>query len=59
MSRPQRMTLIERDAALSCKRQCGLVGISRASLYLRAQGQRPEHEHRMRLRRAIPQHTLL
>ena len=40
--------MIERDGPLSLSRQCGLLGVSRSSLYYRLKGQRAENLALMR-----------
>ena len=38
LSRAERVRMIERDGPLSLSRQCGLIGVSRSSVYLPAAG---------------------
>ena len=40
MSRPARRNLVDRDGALSIRRQCELMGISRSSVYYAPRGER-------------------
>ena len=43
MSRPARRNLVDRDGALSIRRQCELMGISRSSVYYAPRGESAEN----------------
>ena len=48
LSRPARRNLVERDGALSIRRQCALLGISRSSVYYAPRGESAENLALMR-----------
>ena len=48
MSRPARRNLVDRDGALSIRRQCELMGISRSSVYYAPRGESAENLALMR-----------
>ena len=48
MSRPARRNLVDRDGALSIRRQCVLMGISRSSVYYAPRGESAENLALMR-----------
>ena len=47
--------LVDREAPISIRRQCGLLGISRGSFYYQTKGEKPENLEMMRL---MDQHML-
>ena len=48
LSRAARLELVERDGALSIRRQCAFLGISRSSVYYTPRGESPENLALMR-----------
>ena len=56
MSRPARRNLVDRDGALSIRRQCELMGISRSSVYYAPRGESAENLALMRRMDALSLH---